>query len=96
VTGWRVVGTLYSTGLPGTLEWRGGVLTGDPDALRDIGEIVASGRDVPVTPTGPYLTADPNDEKSALVMAWNVMRCCEFTGDPPVIRLPRLPKGAIP
>ena len=93
---WRVVGTLHSTGQPAMLEWTNGALTGDPDTLRDVDTIVASGGNVPVPPIGPFLVADRYNEKSAFVMACTLMRHAEVTGDPPVIRFPRFPKGAIP
>lgn len=91
---WRVVGTLYSTGLPAKVEWKDGRLTGGVDAIRDIDKLVVEGQ-VAVTPTGPFMEADKTDETSAYLMAVAVMQDPDVSGDTPVVEIPEIPEDAV-
>jgi hypothetical protein len=94
---WRLIGDLAQTDMPVLLEWRDGPgLTGSPEALRAIDELVATGRPVPVTPTGPFLPADRHDEQSAYCLAGQVMMGdVDLTGVPPELPHLDVPPGAI-
>lgn len=93
---WRVIGDLVSTEMPVKLEWMNGRLSGSPEGMRAVDELLASGvTRVPVTPTGPWVDADRTDPLGAFVIACNVVRGADVTGTPPELPSAYVPPGAI-
>lgn len=82
---WTVTGSLNSTGIEAMLEWRDGGLTGSPEALAVVAELLASGRSIALTPTGPFIPADPSTSVGALVIARDSFRRYSVSGDPPAL-----------
>lgn len=90
---WTAIGELAS-GIPAKLAWNGTSLTGTPEGMAAVHELVAQ-EEVQLTPTGPWVPANINDEVAAFAMSWLVLTGPEITGEPPDLGVPEIPDGAI-
>lgn len=92
---WTAIGDLVS-GIPGRLSWNGTSLSGTPEAMTAVHELAALGP-VPLTPTGPWLAPNLNDEAALYAIAVLVLRAPDTTGDPPDLAalIPDVPEDAV-
>ena len=85
-------------GRPVSLVWEDGALSGSPEAVAAVEQLVAAGEDVPVTPTGPFWPADLVNPARAYMTMLSVLDPAQgvtTSGELPDIPVYELPDGAV-
>jgi hypothetical protein len=91
----EVTGTL--AGRRRTVQWDAGELDGDPTAIEEVRLLIGTGRQLPLTATGPSVAAALDPPAAALRTIVEAFAPGSVTvrGDVPDLEIPALPDDAI-